>query len=198
MSTLSRRTFSLSAVGLLSGGLLSACGTESGGEEATVTRVTAPNAPPTGTAAPPAASPGASPVGSPGASPVGSPGATPQGSPVTGTDGGVLPEGGGTAGAPDAAGSTGGASQVTITYVDFAFEPKDVTVAAGVDVTLNFVNAGAAQHQYAIDDLGILSKLINAGETDQLVFNFPAGTYDSYCPVPGHRELGMVGRLIAQ
>ena len=185
MSTLSRRTFSLSAVGLLSGGVLAACGSETGGEEATVTRVTVPGAPPTNTPLPPEGSP----VGTPPSS---------ASTPVSPSDGGVQPSGGGDASPPAVTGVDAAPTSVSITYLDFAFEPIEITVAAGVDVTLSFENAGAAQHAYKVDDPALESKLINGGETDTLVINLPAGTYESYCPVPGHRELGMVGKLIAQ
>jgi len=185
MSTLSRRTFSLSAVGLLSGGLLAACGTESDEVEPTMTRVTAEGAPPT--AAPTVA--GASPAASPAAS---------ASTPVPPSDGGAQPDGGGADAPPAVTGVESLPTTVSITYVDFAFEPKDITVAAGQDVTLNFQNAGAAQHAYKIDDPLVESATINGGETDSITINVPAGTYESYCPVPGHKDLGMVGTLTAQ
>ena len=185
MSTLSRRTFSLSAVGLLSGGLLAACGTESDEVEPTMTRVTAPGAPPT--AAPTVA--GASPAASPAAS---------ASSPVPPSDGGAQPDGGGTDEPPAVTGVESLPTSVTINFVDFAFEPKDVTIAAGQDVTFTFTNGGAAQHHYKIDDPAYESEILNAGESNSLVINVPAGTYESYCPVPGHKDLGMVGTLTAQ
>ena len=185
MSTLSRRTFSLSAMGLLSGGLLAACGTESEGEEPMVTRVTAPGAPPTITPLPPEAPP----VGTPPSS---------ASTPVAPSDDAPLPPGGGEASPPAVTGVESVPTTVSITYVDFAFEPADITVAAGQDVTLNFQNAGAAQHAYKVDNPLIESRTINGGETDSITINVPAGTYESYCPVPGHKELGMVGKLIAQ
>ena len=185
MSTLSRRTFSLSAVGLLSGGLLAACGTESDEVEPTMTRVTAPGAPPT--AAPTVA--GASPAASPAAS---------ASSPVPPSDGGAQPDGGGSDEPPAVTGVDSQPTTVSIAYKDFVFEPAEFTVAAGTDVTLSFENAGTAQHAFKIDDPNYESKIINGGETDSLVVNLPAGTYDYYCPVPGHKELGMVGKVTAQ
>ena len=186
MSTLSRRTFSLSAMGLLSGGLLAACGTESNEIEPTMTRVTAPGAPPT--AAPTVA--GASPEASPAAS---------ASTPVPPSDGAPLPPGGGAASPPAVTGVESLPTSVSIAYLDtFKFDPAEVTITAGTDVTLNFTNTGVAQHGYKIDDPLVESKIINGGETDSVVVNVPAGTYESYCPVPGHKELGMVGKLIAQ
>lgn len=185
MSTLTRRTFSLSAVGLLSGGLLAACGTESVEVEPTVTRVPAENAPPT--AEPTVA--GASPPASPAAS---------ASTPVPPGDGGPLPPGGGEASPPAVTGVEALPTSVSITYVDFAFEPAEVSIAADTDVTFQFQNAGATQHAYKVDALEIGSKTINAGETDSIVVNAAAGTYESYCPVPGHKDLGMVGTLIVQ
>lgn len=38
-----------------------------------------------------------------------------------------------------------------------------------------------------------------AGETKTLTFNSgAAGEYEFYCSIPGHREAGMVGKLIVE
>ena len=56
-------------------------------------------------------------------------------------------------------------------------------------------NDGVAPHNFSIDELGIDIDL-PAGETQETVINAPAGEYEYYCNVPGHKEAGMVGKLI--
>jgi plastocyanin len=56
-------------------------------------------------------------------------------------------------------------------------------------------NLGGAPHNFSIDELDI-SVDIAPGETGEVQINAPAGTYEFYCNVPGHREAGMVGTLI--
>ena len=36
------------------------------------------------------------------------------------------------------------------------------------------------------------------GETQEIVVNAPAGTYEYYCNVPGHKQAGMVGTLTVE
>lgn len=183
MIRVSRRTFSTSLVGLLGVGVLGACGTETDEIEPTVTRVPAENAPPTNT---PVATNEVSEGGN--ANPVpasGSPQASPEG---TGGEGEAPPT--------DAPGP---ATTVAMGYYDLYFDPVEVTIPANTDVTFTFTNFGALEHAFAIDEPPIASQVIaGGGTTDTLVVNLPPGTYEYYCPVPGHREAGMVGTLTVE
>ena len=175
MVRVSRRTFSTSLVGLLGAGVLGACGTETEEAEPTVTRVPAENAPPTNT---PAASNEVS-EEAPASPASGSPQAT--------------PEGNGEAPPTDAPGP---ATTVAMGFYDLYFDPVEVTIPANTDVTFNFTNFGALEHAFKIDEPLIESQVIaGGGTTDTLVVNLPAGTYEYYCPVPGHKAAGMKGKL---
>ena len=83
---------------------------------------------------------------------------------------------------------------VDIVAHDIFFEPSEVTIPANTDVTVNLPNEGAAPHNFSIDALGI-DVDIAAGATEHVVINAPAGEYEFYCNVPGHKEAGMVGTL---
>jgi len=96
------------------------------------------------------------------------------------------------AGSPAAA-----ANQVTIEAVDIAWNPSELTIPADTDVTVRVPNVGALPHTFVIEELGI-KLVMNAGETQEVVINAPAGTYDMICDVPGHAALGMVGTLTVQ
>jgi nitrite reductase (NO-forming) len=110
----------------------------------------------------------------PTASPEASPGASPAASPATG----------GTA--------------VTLNAIDINWEEKELTIPADTDVTITVVNKGLLQHDFVIDDLQIKSDLLNGGDTADITINAPAGSYEYYCSVPGHKEAGMVGTLTVQ
>jgi probable HAF family extracellular repeat protein len=78
---------------------------------------------------------------------------------------------------------------------DIYYEPNEITIPAGTDVTLILPNEGAATHNVTIDALGI-DVDIAAGATEEVVINAPAGTYEIYCGVLGHREAGQVAELL--
>ncbi|HEU0115987.1 MAG TPA: cupredoxin domain-containing protein [Thermomicrobiales bacterium] len=98
------------------------------------------------------------------------------------------------AGASPAAGAAAGQTY-TITAKDIFFDPKTLTIPANTDVTIHLPNDGASPHDFSIDALKI-SVALPVGEKDKTVtINAPAGTYQYYCNVPGHKEAGMVGTL---
>lgn len=118
------------------------------------------------------------PPGSPVASPAGSPVASPAGSPVA---------------SPAAI-----ATPFTVTSVDIAFEPTTLTIPANTDITINLPNEGAAAHSFLIDALGVNVQQAPGQRDLSATLNAPAGSYEYYCDVPGHKAAGMVGTLTAQ
>jgi plastocyanin len=131
----------------------------------------------------PEASPSACPEASPSARSDASPVASPAASPAA--DGTPCPEG------------TPGGSEVEVKSYDIYFEPKEVTIPADTDVTFILPNEGVTLHNFSIDELGI-DVDIEPGATEETIINAPAGEYEYYCNVPGHREAGMVGTLIVE
>lgn len=97
-------------------------------------------------------------------------------------------------------GGAAAATEITIVAgkpTELQFNPSQVTIPAGTDVKVTLHNEGALPHNFSIDALNI-SVNLNPGETKEVTINASAGTYDFYCNVPGHKEAGMVGTLIAQ
>ncbi len=88
--------------------------------------------------------------------------------------------------------------EVTVEMVDIAFKQTEITIPADTDVTFHFVNEGNLQHDFNIDDPEVYSGMLNGGEESELQVNLPAGEYEFYCTVPGHKEAGMVGTLIVE
>lgn len=87
---------------------------------------------------------------------------------------------------------------VDLIMVDLAFEPAELTIPANVDVTINLINQGNLPHAFAFADGSNDSGEIVAGETGSVTLNLPPGEYDFICPVPGHADSGMVGKLIVE
>jgi plastocyanin len=97
------------------------------------------------------------------------------------------------AGSPSATPSAGG--EVTITEVDFAFQPD--TVNANTSQSLVITNKGSALHNFSIEGTGIDVET-QPGETTRLEPvgpSFAPGTYTFFCKY--HRTQGMVGTLVA-
>jgi uncharacterized cupredoxin-like copper-binding protein len=97
----------------------------------------------------------------------------------------------------DAEAPAAAAESVEVVSHDIFFEPTEVTIPADTDVTFSLPNDGVTLHNFAIDELGIDID-IAPGETQEAVINAPAGTYEYYCNVPGHKEAGMLGTLTVE
>lgn len=85
---------------------------------------------------------------------------------------------------------------------DYEFEPDSITVPRGTRVRLTFKNEGNLIHTYTIDELGLDTGSVSPGSSKTVEFDSPESatvlTYRSYCAVPGHVELGMVGTLVVE
>src|SRR5262245_66629982 len=99
---------------------------------------------------------------------------------------------------PCASPAGGQSNAVSITMVDIAFEPNAATIAANTDVTVTLTNNGVSPHNFNIDQLGIKSGDVQPGASTTVTINAPAGSYEFYCSIPGHKEAGMVVTLTVQ
>ena len=84
-------------------------------------------------------------------------------------------------------------SSIDVSLSEWSIEPLDMVVAAG-NVTFNVTNAGAIDHDFAIEDKGKI-ELVTPGDTKVLVLNLEPGTYNILCDLSGHKEAGMTGTL---
>ena len=75
----------------------------------------------------------------------------------------------------------------------------DLNVSPGDVVRITLVNGDAVRHDLAIPDLAVQSEAITEKDSKtEVVFSVTeAGTNSYYCTIPGHRQAGMEGRLIA-
>ena len=167
---MAKRFFSMTGLAVVVLIVLAACGTpDDDGPHPTVTRI-------------------ASPINAPVVSPTPAEGEEPATAAPTDEAGGETAEG------TEEAGT--GAQEVTVAAHDIYFDPVELNATAG-SITFILPNEGAAQHDFTIDELGIKVDL-PPGATETLEVDIPAGTYQFYCSIPGHKDAGMVGTLVVE
>jgi plastocyanin len=83
---------------------------------------------------------------------------------------------------------------ITIVATEYEFDPSDVTLPADTAVEITLENEGIIEHDWTVDDLDV-EIYTGPGETNSVTVTAAAGTYEVYCSIPGHRELGMEGSL---
>ncbi len=87
-----------------------------------------------------------------------------------------------------------GAGTVTVQEKEWAIEPKTIEAKAGT-ATFRVKNTGNIEHNFEIPGVGKIDSIL-AGETKTLEVTLQPGTYDVICSLAGHREAGMVGKLV--
>jgi uncharacterized cupredoxin-like copper-binding protein len=113
------------------------------------------------------------------------------------------------------------ATEHTIQETDFAYSPVTIRVPINQPITLIFKNTGAVEHDFVIEKIDLTGVSENepvghaagghdmgATEYDLHVSTLPgksssiqftpteAGTFEFFCTVKGHKEAGMIGRMI--
>ncbi|MDP3998267.1 MAG: cupredoxin domain-containing protein [bacterium] len=80
----------------------------------------------------------------------------------------------------------------------FEYNPKEIMVKKGDRVRIVFKNTQGF-HDLTIGELGVHTKQIQAGQSDTIEFVADkAGTFEYYCSVPTHKDMGMTGKLIVE
>jgi plastocyanin len=94
--------------------------------------------------------------------------------------------------------STSSGEAVEITATDFALAPDTVTVDANGETTFRLVNNGGTEHALEVEGNGIEEETdaIGPGESAELTVTLKDGEYELYCPIDGHRAMGMEATLV--
>jgi uncharacterized cupredoxin-like copper-binding protein len=106
---------------------------------------------------------------------------------------------------------------IALALNEFQFQPAEITVNVGQPIKLVLKNNGTVLHDFVSTDAMVevmeehgaehdmagmetnMHAAIEAGQQSTLEFKaMQAGTYTFYCTVAGHKEAGMVGKLIVK
>jgi plastocyanin len=89
----------------------------------------------------------------------------------------------------------GEVKEFAVNGTNFAFDPKTITVKKGDKVKITF-NSTQGFHDFVVDEYGLATKQMQSPGTEVLEFvaNKP-GSFEYYCSVGSHRQMGMVGTL---
>ena len=117
---------------------------------------------------------------------------------VTGCAGGG--EGGGGGGedkAPSGAKTEAIVKTIEVKETEFELQPAEITLDKPGTYVFKAVNSGDTVHALEVEGEGIEEETeeIEPGQSAELKVKLEAGTYELYCPVDGHAEKGMEGKL---
>jgi len=101
----------------------------------------------------------------------------------------------------DAAAPAGGGETVRVSETDFKLTPADVSVKPGT-ITFEVSNDGETTHSLEIEGPGEeqeLSSELQPGDSGEVSVDLSEpGTYEMYCPVDGHKDMGMTGEITVE
>ncbi len=92
-----------------------------------------------------------------------------------------------------------GSVRITMKATEYAFAPNVIRVAPGTQVTIQLTNVGQIEHDFTFEEAD-LEVAVELGETVEFTFTAPSqpGTYEFFCGVSGHKDLGMVGNVMVE
>lgn len=91
-----------------------------------------------------------------------------------------------------------GVKNFTVKGANFSFAPSIITVKKGDKVRITLDNTGGF-HDLKIDEFSVATKRIQGGQQDAVEFTADkAGSFEYYCSVGEHRQMGMKGTLIVE
>lgn len=81
---------------------------------------------------------------------------------------------------------------------NFSFNPAEIKVSKGDKVKIVFKNESGF-HDWVLDEFNVRTPQISTGESAEVEFTADkAGTFEYYCSVGNHRQMGMKGNLIVE
>ena len=105
--------------------------------------------------------------------------------------------GGGEDKAPSGAQKGAVLKTIEVKETEFKLQPADITLDKPGTYVFRAVNSGDTVHALEVEGEGIEEETeeIEPGQSAELKVKLKAGTYELYCPVDGHAEEGMEGKL---
>jgi cytochrome c oxidase subunit 2 len=88
--------------------------------------------------------------------------------------------------------------EYSIESSNFRYDVNLITVKKGENVKITLTNK-EGMHDFVLDDFNVRTKVIeNSGEESVTFVADKTGTFEYYCSVGKHREMGMVGKLVVE
>ena len=86
----------------------------------------------------------------------------------------------------------------TVVGKPFSFTPSQITVNKGDTVKIIF-KSESGTHDWKIDEFNAKTNIIQAGKEETIQFVADkTGTFEYYCSIGTHRQMGMKGNLIVK
>ena len=96
-------------------------------------------------------------------------------------------------------GGGGGGQTIQVKESEYKLTPSSFTVAKPGKVTFEVTNAGQTDHALEVEGNGVEeeTETISPGSSAKLTVDLSKnGTYEVYCPIDGHRDMGMEAKLV--
>jgi uncharacterized cupredoxin-like copper-binding protein len=108
------------------------------------------------------------------------------------------PAGSATSASASATATAPAAAGLMLTESEFKITPASTRIAKPGKTTITVVNSGKVVHAFEIQGPGGEQKTgtIAPGATATVTVDLRQGSYTFYCPIDGHRQLGMHGGLV--
>lgn len=80
----------------------------------------------------------------------------------------------------------------------FYYKPNIITIKKGEKVKI-VMKSVSMMHDFVIDELGVKMPIVKNGDTGTVEFTADKiGTFEYYCSVGQHRQLGQIGKLVVE
>lgn len=89
---------------------------------------------------------------------------------------------------------------IQVKETEFTLKPAEITLEEPGTYVFKAVNSGSTVHALEIEgqDIEEETEEIQPDQSAELKVKLEAGTYELYCPVDGHKEEGMEGKVIVK
>jgi len=95
------------------------------------------------------------------------------------------------------AGEASDTRSVTVTAKEFEFQPAMINAEPGQTLRIELVNEGRISHNLHFVGNDVKTETIQAGNSDTITLTVPdKGEIRFRCEVPGHKQSGMVGKIV--
>jgi uncharacterized cupredoxin-like copper-binding protein len=97
-------------------------------------------------------------------------------------------------------GSQSASREVTIEATEMKYEPSVIEAKPGETIKFTVVNKGTVDHEFESDELKFDELIIPPGKSRSVVVTMPSkpGEYSFLCDAPGHKDAGMVGKVVVK